>query len=51
MSGAGTDSSEGGPIMWTRMKGKTENTLLQMPFKAVYMFRPASVAVLFSFFT
>jgi uncharacterized protein YbjT (DUF2867 family) len=39
VSGAGTDSSESGRSMWARVKGKTENDLLTLPFKA-YMFRP-----------
>ncbi len=38
VSGAGTDSTERGRMMWARVKGKIENTLLQIPFKAVYMF-------------
>lgn len=29
--------------MWARVKGKTENALLRLPFKAAYMFRPAVV--------
>ncbi|NML37686.1 epimerase [Chitinophaga sp. G-6-1-13] len=41
VSGAGTDSSEKGKIMWARVKGKTENDLTKLPFKAVYNFRPA----------
>ena len=32
VSGAGTDSSERGRIMWARVKGKTENALLRLPF-------------------
>lgn len=40
VSGAGTDSSEKGRLMWARVKGKTENALLKLPFKAVYLFRP-----------
>lgn len=40
VSGAGTDSTEQGKIMWARVKGKTENDLMQLPFKAVYNFRP-----------
>jgi uncharacterized protein YbjT (DUF2867 family) len=40
VSGAGTDSSERGKNMWARVKGKTENALLRMPFKATYLFRP-----------
>jgi uncharacterized protein YbjT (DUF2867 family) len=43
VSGAGTDSTERGRMMWARVKGKTENALLQIPFKAVYMFRPAYI--------
>lgn len=40
VSGAGTDSGEHGRSMWARVKGKTENALLKLPFKAAYMFRP-----------
>jgi hypothetical protein len=40
VSGAGTDSTERGLVMWARVKGKTENALLRMPFRASYMFRP-----------
>lgn len=40
VSGAGTDSTEKGKSMWARVKGKTENALLSMPFKNVYNFRP-----------
>ncbi len=40
VSGSGTDSSEKGRIMWARVKGKTENQLLKMPFRKAYMFRP-----------
>lgn len=43
VSGAGTDSSERGRAMWARVKGRTENALLSMPFKAAYMFRPAAI--------
>lgn len=41
VTGAGTDSSEQGRLMWARVKGKTENDLTKMSFKAVYNFRPA----------
>jgi uncharacterized protein YbjT (DUF2867 family) len=41
VSGAGTDSSEKGRISWARVKGKTENDLMKLPFKNVYAFRPA----------
>lgn len=40
VSGALTDSSEKGRIMWARMKGKTENALIRSGFKRVYNFRP-----------
>ena len=40
VSGEGTDSSERGRLMWARVKGKTENHLKNLPFKAVYLFRP-----------
>jgi hypothetical protein len=40
VSGSGTDSTEKGRLMWARVKGKTENDLMKLPFKAVYNFRP-----------
>ena len=43
ISGAGTDSSEKGRIMWARVKGKTENDLMRLSFKQVYNFRPAGI--------
>jgi len=43
VSGVGTDSSEKGRSMWARVKGKTENDLLKLPFKAGYMFRPGYI--------
>jgi uncharacterized protein YbjT (DUF2867 family) len=43
VSGAGTDSSEKGRVMWARVKGATENALLRLPFKAAYMFRPGYI--------
>ena len=43
VSGAGTDGTEQGRSMWARVKGKTENDLLKLPFKAAYMFRPALI--------
>ena len=43
VSGSGTDSTERGRMMWARVKGKTENALFQIPFKAVYMFRPGYI--------
>jgi uncharacterized protein YbjT (DUF2867 family) len=47
VSGAGTDSSEQGRIMWARIKGKVENALLRMSFKAAYMFRPGFIEPLY----
>jgi uncharacterized protein YbjT (DUF2867 family) len=43
VSGAGTDSTESGRIMWARVKGKTENALLALPFKSAFMLRPAMI--------
>jgi len=43
ISGSGTDSTERGRIMWARVKGKTENDLMKLPFKQVYNFRPAMI--------
>ena len=46
VSGMGTDSSERGRSMWARVKGKTENELLRLPFHAAYMFRPGVIVPL-----
>jgi uncharacterized protein YbjT (DUF2867 family) len=43
VSGAGTDSTERGRVMWARVKGETENALLRLPFRAAYMFRPGFI--------
>lgn len=43
VSGVGADSSERGRFMWARVKGKTENRLLGMPFEAAHMFRPGYI--------
>ena len=43
VSGAGTDSTEKGRMMWARVKGKTEKALLKLPVKQAYMFRPALI--------
>ncbi|MDB5137531.1 MAG: dependent epimerase/dehydratase family protein [Mucilaginibacter sp.] len=40
VSGASTDSTEKGKQMWARVKGKTENDLMKLPFKQVFAFRP-----------
>jgi uncharacterized protein YbjT (DUF2867 family) len=43
ISGTGTDSSEKGRTMWARVKGRTENDLMKLPFKQAYNFRPAGI--------
>jgi uncharacterized protein YbjT (DUF2867 family) len=43
VSGASTDSTERGRSMWARVKGRTENALQHLPFKAVYLFRPGVI--------
>jgi uncharacterized protein YbjT (DUF2867 family) len=43
VSGGGTDSTEQARAMWARVKGKTENALLKVPFARAYMFRPGFV--------
>jgi hypothetical protein len=40
VSGSQTDSSEKGKSMWARVKGKTENDLMKLPFRSEYNFRP-----------
>jgi uncharacterized protein YbjT (DUF2867 family) len=42
VSGQGTDSSGQGRSMWARVKGETENALLDLPLQA-YMFRPGFI--------
>lgn len=43
VSGTGTDSTEQGRMMWARVKGRTENALQRLPFRAVYLFRPGMI--------
>ena len=43
VSGTGTDSTEKGRSMWARVKGKTENDLMKLPFKDSFMFRPGFI--------
>ena len=43
VSGEGTDSSEKGRMMWGRVKGRTENSLINIGFKQAYMFRPGAI--------
>lgn len=40
VSGAGTSSGENSRLDWANVKGKTENDLLNIGFKAVYNYRP-----------
>lgn len=40
VTGASTDSTEQGKVMWARVKGKTENALMKLPFRGQYNFRP-----------
>ncbi len=43
VSGQGTDATEKGRVMWARVKGRTENALRALPFRAVYLFRPGII--------
>lgn len=43
VSGGGTDSAEKSRMHWARVKGKTENDLMKLPFKAAYAFRPGFI--------
>lgn len=43
VSAEGADSTEKGPLMWARVRGALENALLRMPFRAVYILRPAII--------
>jgi len=43
VSGTGTDSSEQGRSMWARVKGRTENAILNMGFRDAYAFRPGLI--------
>jgi len=40
VTGAHTDGTEQGKVMWARVKGRAENALMRLPFKKVYNFRP-----------
>jgi uncharacterized protein YbjT (DUF2867 family) len=40
VSGAHTDKTESGKMMWARVKGRTENALRKLGFRAAYNFRP-----------
>lgn len=39
VSGGGTDSTENGRMAWARIKGKTENDLMKLPFKQAFGYR------------
>jgi len=43
LSGAGTDATETSKLSWARLKGRTENELARMPFKALYRYRPGFI--------
>ena len=45
VSGGGTDSTGKGKLMWARVKGKTENDLMKLPFKRVFAFRPGFMKI------
>ena len=43
VSGQGTDRSEAARLMWARVKGRTENKVLDQGFAAAYAFRPGII--------
>lgn len=43
VSGQGTDSSEQGRVMWSRVKGKTENDIIKLGFRQAFAFRPGAI--------
>lgn len=43
VSGMGADSTEKSKTLFARVKGKTENALLKLPFKKLYIFRPGGI--------
>jgi uncharacterized protein YbjT (DUF2867 family) len=45
VSGSGTDSTEKGKLHWARVKGKTENDLMKLPFKQAFGFRIGIVEI------
>jgi hypothetical protein len=45
VSGGGTDSTEKGRLHWARVKGKTENDLMKLPFKQAFGFRIGIVQI------
>jgi uncharacterized protein YbjT (DUF2867 family) len=47
LSGQGADSSEKSRILFARVKGQTENALKLLPFKHLYILRPAGIVPVF----
>ncbi len=43
LSGAGTDPTMKSPMMWARVKGKSEIDLARFPFRNLYIFRPGMI--------
>jgi uncharacterized protein YbjT (DUF2867 family) len=43
VSAAGSDSSEKSNMMWARVRGRTENAIFKLRFKAAYIFRPGAI--------
>lgn len=43
VSGAGADSSEIGPTMWARVRGRLENALSRLPFRRFHAVRPGLI--------
>jgi hypothetical protein len=43
ISGAGTNTPEKAKFMWAKVKGKTEQDLMKLSFKKVYLFRPGLI--------
>lgn len=43
LSGAGADATERGRTMWARVKGRTENAILRLPFRRACIFRPGLI--------
>jgi len=43
VSGAGTDATEKGSVMWARVKGEAENAVLALSFRQKFVFRPGFI--------
>ncbi len=44
VSGRSTDSTEKGKVMWARVKGRTENALMNLGFAKQFNFRPGAMS-------